>query len=249
MAALQKPFLATFFLDVATGSERAGAAAEFHSDLEAADARAWAVRMTSQTPKVVVRELAGLDDDSLSRLRREVRDRPHMPLPLWSKLCSGGGLVMVALGAAGLATNLLPAEFRVPEMSIISAAVLAVGAVATAAGWFSALRFVPVVRAYDQLGHYVRELDEQHPWLYEALDMLQDKTAAAYQQRVLAARGAMRGVDVHMMRFAAQAQSEVLRCLPAGDAVRRLQTSATAGTGVTVTTSTTEDLRSPAATH
>lgn len=183
----------------------------------------WARRLSTAGVKVVVRELAGLDDVQLLRLARETSSRPTLPAPLSVRAAIAGGILVLVLGAAGLAAE----SFSVPELSKemlgVAVAAIVLGALTAGLGWALSLRVVPAARAYETLKRYVAVLDEQHPWLYQAVEAVQGQTAEAYREHVLATRGPLRGLDVLMMQFAADAQAEVLQCMPARDAVQRLQ--------------------------
>lgn len=205
------------------GSPHLSADARVGPDEGPLSAARWAHRLSAVGVKTVVRELAGLDDRQLMRLAREVAARPALGAPTSVRLCIGGGMLLALAGAVALGAESLNGAEVSKELMGLAVAAIVLGAVIAGFGWMLGLRTVPAARAYETLSRYVGVLDEQHPWLYQALESVQGQTAEAYRERVLASRGPLRGLDLMMMQFAAEAQSEVLQCLPARDAVQRLQ--------------------------
>lgn len=195
-------------------------AANTHGPMSAA---AWAHRLSALGVKTVVRELAGLDDMQLMRLARETSAHPTLAAPTSVRLSIGSGIFLAIAGASALAADSFTAQEPSKELMGLAVAAIVLGALVAGLGWMMGLRAVPASRAYGTFIRYVTVIDEQHPWLYQAVEAVQGQTAEAYRERVLATRGPLRGLDLMMMQFAAEAQSELLQCMPARDAVQRIQ--------------------------
>lgn len=197
----------------------------------ATGAAQWAVRL-SQTPyKNFVRELAGLSDQALSALEAETRDSPKLRMPrAWRYGVIGTVLATVA-GAALVGVGIesrrsLPAD-QVELLLLSGAGTLIACLFSTIVCWLIFHRRAPAIRNYKDLIQHVTVLNEQHPWLYETCEIARHADAEAYRRRTLDTRGALRGVDLPMMRLVIGAQSEVLRCRTASEVAQALQTGST----------------------
>jgi len=203
-------------------SAAAGAGATQPPD-RSATARAWAVRISREHSKVIVRELAGLDDATLASLQAETTARPTLKSPWWVQVTFAIGIAALVLGGAGLGGGAFVPELKERAILWLSIGVMGTGMALSALCWFHNLRLSPVSQGWEQLARYVATLDERHPWLYEAFELVQGNVSEQYRLSVLTHRGSLRGLDVAMMELAIAAQSEVLRCRPAREAAHRLQ--------------------------
>lgn len=170
----------------------------------------WAERATFQNEQALVRELAGLPDDALSALAAA-----FMREPVWRRtdalrFALPGGVAMAALGGLLLTMQIglgASSSLRsLAEMQVLGVAALLAGVAAACVGALSAFKAAPVELAYGRVGLYVGPLDEQHPWLYEALLLMRNAAAETYRRRTLRERGPLRGLDCLMMREIARAE-------------------------------------------
>ncbi len=170
----------------------------------------WAERAASQPEHTLVRELAGLPNDTLSALasafvREPVRRRTdalRFALPGGVALAAFGGLLLLLQASLGAS----PAVRTLAEMQALGLAALLAGVAAACVGALSAFKAAPVELAYGRVGLYVGPLNEQHPWLYDTLLLMRNAAAEAYRRRTLRERGPLRGLDCLMMREIARAE-------------------------------------------
>lgn len=162
----------------------------------------WAQRAARLPDLVAAREIASLTAAQLRALEATFRARPTLPLGRALRLAAWPAGVLAVVGAGLLTAGLLASGSADRELVAAGAVGLALGLAIGSMAALIALSRVPVLRAYRFVGLLVRELDEQHAWLYAARRTLDaSASAAAYRDRVSRARGdALRGVDYVLMK-------------------------------------------------
>jgi hypothetical protein len=172
----------------------------------------WTERVALQSELGGARELAGLADDELAALESEFARFPVRRRTDPFRHAFRIAAVLAGLGGIGLTVQALAGGFgdggyRVLQVLCI-ASVLA-GVCAVIVGAYVAFSMLHLELSHGTVGLYVGRLDEQHPWLYEAVKAARNPAAAAYRCRVLSERGPLRGADWVIMREIIRAQ-EVL---------------------------------------
>jgi len=205
-------------------------AREFYSPCEkdlparAAFAR-WTSRVSEQAAVSVAREIAGLSEPELNALAAEFASCQMRQSPRWVRhaLVSGIVLVMLASLALGVQALVSLGDVAGRTLQAAGAACLLLGLLPIGAALVSAFRAVHLDLSYGTTGLYVGKLDEQHPWLYDALGLTKHGVAEDYRQRTLRERGPLRGADYLMMRELVQAQEAVERVRAARSVAEQLQ--------------------------
>ena len=205
-------------------------AREFYSPSErnvpARDAFArWTKRVLEQPALAVARELAGLSEHELDDLEAEfVRCPMRQPL-LWVRHAVVIGIVLMVLSGLGLGLQALTnlGETAGRTLQAASIACLLVGLLPLGVGLISAFGAVHLDLSYGTTGLYVGKLDEQHPWLYDALSLTKHGVAEDYRQRTLRERGLLRGADFVMMRELVRAQEALERVRAARSVAEQFQ--------------------------
>ena len=108
-------------------------------------------------------------------------------------------------------------------LQALSVACLLVGLLPLGAGLLSGFAAVHLDLSYGTAGLYVGKLDEQHPWLYDALSLTKHGVAEDYRQRTLQERGFLRGVDYVMMRELVRAHEALERVRAARPVAEQFQ--------------------------
>jgi hypothetical protein len=136
------------------------------------------------------------------------------PRSAWVAHAAVAGTIFTALACVGLAYAALvalpPAEARAVQTTSMGG--LLVGLACLAAVLLSAFANVHATLSYGTLGLHVGTLDEQHPWLYTAANLVRHPIAENYRLRTLAERGALRGADVVLMRELVESQARCSAC-------------------------------------
>ena len=205
-------------------------AREFYSPSErnvpARDALArWTKRVLEQPALAVARELAGLSEHELDDLEAEfVRCPMRQPLS-WVRHAVVVGIVLMVFAGLGLGLQALTSlgETAGRTLQAASVACLLVGLLPLGVGLISAFGAVHLDLGYGTAGLYVGKLDEQHPWLYDALSLTKHGVAEEYRQRTLRERGLLRGADYVMMRELVQAQEALERVRAARSVAEQFQ--------------------------
>ena len=185
----------------------------------------WTKRVAEQPALEVARELAGLSDPELDHLEAEFVSCPMRQPPPWVRYVVMVGAVLVVLAAIGLGlhalTNLEETASR--TLQTASVALLLAGLLPLAAGLISAFSGLHLDLSYGTAGLYVGKLNEQHPWIYDAMSLTSHDAAEDYRQRTLRERGPMRGADHVMMRELVRAYDALERVQAARVVGERLQ--------------------------
>jgi hypothetical protein len=224
----------SFFSQILEGSllsnERLMQAREFYAPfrkqttVQAAFAR-WTQRVSVQSPLGAAREIAGLAEAELAELEAEFVRAPMRPRSPWVGHAAVAGTIFTALACVGLAYAALvalpPAEARAVQTTSMGG--LLVGLACLAAVLLSAFANVHATLSYGTLGLHVGTLDEQHPWLYTAANLVRHPIAEKYRLRTLAERGWLRGADVVLMRELVESQAALQRVRPARAIAEELQ--------------------------
>lgn len=166
------------------------------------------LRASQQTEVETARELCAESDAALSALAAAFSLQPEPATPRrWIHLARlavatfifstlalavSSGVGHVSSGA-GL-DDFITAVQAVAAMGL-GGSVLLVAGLALAHG----LR-VPLWRTHQHLGLMLLPLDEHHPWLYLTPPLLHSELARKHKESVLRERGALRGLDLILMR-------------------------------------------------
>ena len=184
----------------------------------------WTNRVLEQPALAVARELAGLsgpelDDWKPSSLVARCVSRP------WVRHAVVVGIVLMVLAGLGLGLQALTSlgETAGRTLQAASIACLLIGLLPLGVGLISAFGAVHLDLSYGTTGLYVGKLDEQHPWLYDALSLTRHGVAEDYRQRTLRERGLLRGADYVMMRELVQAQEALERVRAARSVAEQFQ--------------------------
>ncbi len=185
----------------------------------------WTKRVLEQSAIGVARELAGLSGSELAALEAEFVSCPMRQPPQWLRHAVVVGTVLMLLAGLVLGLQALTSlgETASRTLQAASVACLLVGLLPLGAGLISGLSAVHLDLSYGTTGLYVGKLDEQHPWLYEALSLTRHGLAEDYRQRTLRERGPLRGADYVMMRELVQAQAALQRVRAARPVAEQLQ--------------------------
>jgi hypothetical protein len=185
----------------------------------------WTQRVAVTSELESARELAGLSDAELRELEAEFIRCPMRPQARWVRQSIFLGTVLIVLAALGLSlqalTNLGDTATR--TLQAASIACLLAGLAPLGAGLISAFSVLDLDLGHGTTGLYVGALDEQHPWLYNALALTKHDVAEEYRQRTLVDRGALRGADYVMMRKLVEGQVALQRVRPARALAEQLQ--------------------------
>ena len=195
-----------------------------NASIEAAFAR-WTGRVTEQPVLDVARELAGLSEAELDALAAEFVRSPMRQAAPWRRHALVAGVVLMALAGAGLALCALASLGDTAERALQAASVacLLIGLLPLGVGLVSAFSSIHLDLGHGTTGLLVGKLDEQHPWLYNALALTRLGVAEEYRQRILRERGAMRGADHIMMLELVRAQEEIDRVRAARSVAEQFQ--------------------------
>ena len=179
----------------------------------------WTERLIVHPPLVTARELAGLPDERLAALAAQYEQTPRKVQTVWLKAGAAASVVVLALGVA-LGTLREADDTTLATMAFGFVLTGAVGA--SLAGWLFYVNG-SLGQGHRRLGLLVSALDEQHPWLYRTLLLLQHPPVEAYRAQTLAERGLLRGVDYLLMREIAQVHERLLLTQKASAVVKQLQ--------------------------
>jgi hypothetical protein len=165
----------------------------------------WMQRVAVQTELGSAREIAGLSDAQLETLESEFMRCQRRPQPELVRRSMRAGALVGGFGCVALAVGAGAAFFGVAVAQGVAlqwlGVILLFSALSCAAvSFLSASNSLNLDLAYGTTGLYVGQLDEQHPWLYKTMSLLQHESAEEYREGVLADRGPLRGVDYVIMR-------------------------------------------------
>lgn len=179
-------------------------------DSAAAGFARWTERVASQTPLASARQLAGLSDEELNLLEAEFMRCPERPRTGHTRHAAALGSALVAL--AVLAFVVQAATGGGGALSVaggLGLVCLALGLPALAWGLYGGFGAMHLDLGHGTTGLYVGKLDEMHPWVYEAVQLVRYAGAEDYRQRVLGERGSLRGMDCVLMRQIVRAQQQM----------------------------------------
>ena len=190
----------------------------------------WTERIALQSPLASARQLAGLSDDELGLLEaefvrcpeRQRSGRMRHAVPL------GGGLVALAVFGFSVQAALSGDAAALSIVGVLSLVGLVIGLPLLAWGVYGGFGSMHLDLGHGTTGLYVGKLDEMHPWVYEAAQLTQNAAADDYRQRVLADRGALRGMDCVLMRQIVRAQQQMEEARAARTVADALQAPAVA---------------------
>lgn len=192
---------------------------------------AWTDRVAIQAALGGARELAGLSDAELSVLEAEFERAPIRRTSSRFRNVFRVGAALAAAGAFALALQALILGFGDGASRVLQglsmACVLAGGGV-MAVQAYVAFSTLHLDMAHGTLGLYVGQLDEQHPWLYDAMTAARHAAAEEYRQRVLRERGPLRGVDQVIMAEIVRVQASLDRAQWARTVAEQVQRPAPA---------------------
>lgn len=186
----------------------------------------WTQRISVQADLGSAREIAGLSEDELAAMEAEFVRCPVRPrsarvrqaLPAGAALASLGGiglLLQTFVGGLGAAAQ--------PAMQMVSATCLMIGLVVLAIGFLSGFSTLHLELCHGTTGLYFGKLDEQHPWLFKAMNLTYHPAAEEYRQRVLRERGWLRGVDYVMMKEIVRVQDTLEQTLATRSVAEKIQ--------------------------
>lgn len=179
----------------------------------------WTERLVVHPSLVTARELAGLPDERLAALAAQYEQTPRRERALWLKAGAVASIVTLVLGVA-LGTLREPDD---ATLATVAYAFVLVGAAGSSVvGWLFYVS-ANLGQGHRRLGLLVGAMDEQHPWLYRTLLLLEHPAVDAYRVRTLAERGMIRGVDYLLMREIAQAHERLALTQTASAVVAQLQ--------------------------
>lgn len=156
----------------------------------------WTERAAAQPALVTAREMAGLSNENLSALALEFEQSPQRKRRDVYRFAVPAGASATFLGVVLMTLHKLA---EAPFLLGLGGVVAILGFVALCVGVLVNFQRVPLEVAYGKVGLFVGELNEQHPWLYKTMLLMNNTAANAYRERVLQERGALRGVDYVMM--------------------------------------------------
>jgi len=185
----------------------------------------WTERVSVQPSLGVARELAGLSGEELAALEAEFVRCPMRPKSAWVRLAVVVGALLTVLAALGFAAEALAAPGHVATRALHLACIvcLVTGLVALGCALIAAFGTMHAALAHGTTGLYVGTLDDQHPWLYNAMSLTHHRVAEEYRQRTVASRGPLRGADFVLMRSLVEAQEALERVRPARAVADELQ--------------------------
>ena len=185
----------------------------------------WSNRVVEQPALGVARELAGLSGAELDELEAEFVSCPMRQPPVWLRHAVVVGVVLVMLAGLGLGLQALTSlgETAGRTLQAASVACLLIGLLPLGTGLISAFGALHLDLSYGTTGLYVGKLNEQHPWLYDALSLTRHGVAEDYRQRTLRERGFLRGADYVMMRELVQAHEALERVRAARSVAEQFQ--------------------------
>jgi hypothetical protein len=191
----------------------------------------WTERLPVQSELASARELAGMSDAELQEMEAEFVRSPLRPRSERFRKALRTGAVLAAGGAFGLALQALTVGFgdggyRVLQMFSVTCLLAAMGVAAASA--YVAFASLHLDLSHGTLGLYVGRLDEQHPWLYEAMTAARHPVAEEYRRHVLRDRGPLRGMDFIIMRDIVRTQDTLDRTQWARSVAEALQRPARA---------------------
>lgn len=168
----------------------------------------WTRRMTAQHELGIAREMAGLSDAVLGGLAAEFERSPRRKRTDALRLATPAGVCLLIVGGLALLFNVglrWGGAASLPWVDTAAAVTLVAGLVSISAGVLASFSAMPLDVAHGKVGLCVGLLDEQHPWLYQAASLRNNRAAEAYRLAVLRERGPLRGIDCMMMREIARA--------------------------------------------
>ena len=194
--------------------------------IEASFAR-WTERVAVQAPLLSARQLAGLADEELNQLEAEFVRCPDRRRTGRTRHAAALGSALVALAVLGFVVqSAIGGGASLSVTGVISMICLVVGLPLLAWGVYGGFSSMHLDLGHGTTGLYIGELDEEHPWIYEAAQLALDSAADAYRQRVLGERGVLRGMDCVLMRQIVRAQQQMDETRAARAVADGLQTQA-----------------------
>jgi len=185
----------------------------------------WTNRVAVTSELESARELAGLSDVELRELEAEFVRCPMRPQARWVRHSIVIGAVLIVLAALGLSLQALThlGDTATRTLQAASISCLLAGLAPLGAGLIAAFSVLDLDLSHGTTGLYVGALDEQHPWLYNAVALTRHDVAEEYRQRILLERGALRGADYVMMRKLVEGKMALERVRPARALAEQLQ--------------------------
>jgi hypothetical protein len=244
-------FHGSFLSDASLLEARDGYRPTENGPTPTADFEQRARRMAVQTELVAAREIAGLPEETLAALAAEFRRAPRRKRTDPLRLSIPFGLLMFAAGLLGLLSQnsfLAPPDIAtLSTFQVLSVITLGIGLFSAAVGALAAFNLMPVEVAYGNVGLYVGELDEQHPWLYKTYLVMRNEAANAYRLHMLAQRGRLRGADYVLMREIARVDEASVMTQTAGAVAAQIQQLPEQSTAYGVTEPTVAPTHAPSA--
>lgn len=186
----------------------------------------WTERISVQAELGSAREIAGLTEEELAAMEAEFVRCPVRPRSARVRQAIPAGAALASLGAVGLLVQALVGGIgsaAQPAVQMVSATCLLIGLVALAVGFLSAFGTLHLELCHGTTGLYFGKLDEHHPWLFKALNLMHHPAAEEYRQRVLRERGWLRGVDCVMMKEIVRVQDALEQTSPARAVAEKVQ--------------------------
>ena len=186
----------------------------------------WTERISVQAELGSAREIAGLAEEELAAMEAEFVRCPVRPRSARVRQAIPAGAALASLGAVGLLVQALVGGIgsaAQPAVQMVSATCLLIGLVALAVGFLSAFGTLHLELCHGTTGLYFGKLDEHHPWLFKALNLMHHPAAEEYRQRVLRERGWLRGVDCVMMKEIVRVQDALEQTLAARAVAEKVQ--------------------------
>jgi len=186
----------------------------------------WTERISVQAELGSAREIAGLAEEELAAMEAEFVRCPVRPRSARVRQAVPAGAALASLGAVGLLVQALVGGIgsaAQPAVQMVSATCLLIGLLALAVGFLSAFGTLHLELCHGTTGLYFGKLDEHHPWLFKAMNLMHHPAAEEYRQRVLRERGWLRGVDCVMMKEIVRVQDALEQTMPARAVAEKLQ--------------------------
>ena len=186
----------------------------------------WTERISVQAELGSAREIAGLAEEELAAMEAEFVRCPVRPRSARVRQAVPAGAALASLGAVGLLVQALVGGIgsaAQPAVQMVSATCLLIGLLALAVGFLSAFGTLHLELCHGTTGLYFGKLDEHHPWLFKAMNLMHHPAAEEYRQRVLRERGWLRGVDCVMMKEIVRVQDALEQTTPARAVAEKLQ--------------------------
>ena len=188
----------------------------------------WTHRVAVQNELGSAREIAGLSDAQLEALEAEFMRCQRRPQPELVRRSMRAGVLVGGLACVALALGTAAVFFGVAPAAGVTlqwlGVILLFSALSCAAvSFLSTSSLLNLELAYGTAGLYVGHLNEQHPWLYKTMSLLQHESAEDYREGVLAHRGPLRGVDYVIMRELVGANESIKQIRPARSVAEQVQ--------------------------